>query len=349
MAGLEISEMHAITFFILISGSSILFNHIIKLTKQSSIIPEMFKHIINKSLKYLNFFSWTMNFFGRANETVVISTDITCCVCEEVYNLEERKPLLLPCSHTFCRSCLQQLKSTNNELCPVCRASWTGQTVDSLPFIRQLADSSDKVNIKTKVRSSPNQTICAEHQSDHIAWCKICNVSCCITCLKSHHKACDWVTIEEMTDELIGNLHESVTSTRAKLIEKFTYKAIANNYLLNDIRDNIKKMHLYEEFVVTFATELSAKQEQTMNLLEKFENIPSDPSVNELATTISEILSLLDDRMTGPKIPKFVITVCDEPADDIDLVDETVREVSPVSSTVTTTSGAVRPAALDIY
>ena len=250
--------------------------------------------------------------------------DNTCCVCEEVYNLEERKPLLLPCSHSFCRSCLQQLKSTNNELCPVCRGSWAGQSVDSLPLIRQLAGSSDELKTFTKNRSAIKQDICSEHDSDNIAWCNICNVSACIKCLKINHKPCDWVTIEEKKVKLFGNLQESVISTRIQLIEKFTLEETANNYQLNDIRDRINKMQQNKETLVTFAKELSTKQELAMNLLEDYENIPSDASVHELSTTISKTLSLLDDPKTEPKKPKLE------------------RKVAKVSSNVTTTSGVVR-------
>ena len=78
-----------------------------------------------------------------------------------------------------------------------------------------------------------------------------------------------------------------------------------------------KKQHAH--IVVTFAKKLSTKQEQAMNLLEEFEKILSDASVNELSTTITKALSLLDDPMTEPKIPTFVVTDCEDPAEDTEV------------------------------
>ena len=248
------------------------------------------------------------------------SADNTCCVCEEAYNLEERKPLLLPCSHTFCRSCLNKLKSTNNCLCPVCRKSWRDRSIARLPLVRQLADASDQLNIKTKLGSG-NQNICVKHNSDLIAWCKICKVSICITCLQTDQKSCEWITTEEKTTELIGKLLESVTSTRTELIENFTIITIENMSLLTDIRKSIEKLQYYEKIVQSFHKRLSTKQENAMNKLEKYENTSTDSGVAGLEKTISKTLSLLDP-LAAPKIPTFVVPDCEEVADYPDLESE---------------------------
>ena len=238
---------------------------------------------------------------------------ITCCICEEVYNLEERKPLLLPCSHTFCRSCLQQMMARNNCLCPVCRASWGGH-IDSLPFIRQLAVLSDRIK-------SPCQNVC-DHRIDMIAWCKGCKVSSCFKCLKTGHRLCDWVSIKEQPDELIKTLQESVVFVRAKLVKKFTYITIENNSLLADIKENIRKMKNYEKVVELFLNKLSVRQENIMNKLEKFENLSSNSSVTELSNARSTALSFIDNPIISPMIPKIVLPDYEEPADDSDSEDE---------------------------
>ena len=163
----------------------------------------------------------------------------TCCICEEEYDLKERKPLLLPCSHTFCRRCLQKMQARKDKLCPVCRRSWASQSVDKLPLIRQLADSPYEVKFKTQVQLSMRDNTCAVHNITSIAWCKTCKVTICYKCFQVGHQLCDWVSIEENTSKLFSTLQEAVTFTRANVIEKFTQITMKNNSVLNDIRENI--------------------------------------------------------------------------------------------------------------
>ena len=268
------------------------------------------------------------------------SAQITCSICEEVYDLEERKPLLLPCNHTFCRTCLLQLKDTENEYCPNCRASWEGMDVDSLTLIRQLAACSDE-KTKSKVQVTRNLNICVTHKNDLTAWCKICKVSICLKCLKEDHKSCDWISIEEKTTELKSTLKDSVTSTRTLLIEKFTHATTESNSLLTGVIENIKKMQRYEKFLNSYIKKLSINQESAINQLETYEHVQCNSSVTELTKTISETLSLGEDLIKVPAIPQIVIPDCEEFADDTDSNDEQLDGAA--GSTTSKSSDEVKP------
>ena len=128
------------------------------------------------------------------------STGITCSICVEVYNLDERKPLLLPCSHSFCRNCIQQMQTNNKSCCPQCRKSWTGQSIDKLPLIRQLVHSSENRENK-KFRFAHNGRTCISHNDEFVMWCKNCEESICNHCLLEKHQKCDWIHIKEKTTE----------------------------------------------------------------------------------------------------------------------------------------------------
>uniref|UniRef100_A0A3B1JF57 RING-type E3 ubiquitin transferase n=1 Tax=Astyanax mexicanus TaxID=7994 RepID=A0A3B1JF57_ASTMX len=44
--------------------------------------------------------------------------DLLCCVCREVFT----DPVIMSCSHSVCRTCLQQFwRSKGSRECPVCR------------------------------------------------------------------------------------------------------------------------------------------------------------------------------------------------------------------------------------
>ena len=249
-------------------------------------------------------------------------TGITCSICEEVYNLEDRPPLLLPCSHTFCRNCIQQMKLKSNGLCPVCRKSFKGQPIDKLPLIRQLADP--LMNIKTKkFKSAHDERTCTAHKAEFVLWCTNCKESICSHCLLEKHKACDWIHVTEKTTELMKNLHGSAAKTGKKLLENFTYKASENDSKLTDIRNCKKNLQHYENIVMSFGNELHKTHAAAMDQLEEYKKIPQDSSVSMIMSTMSKISSLLDDPTIVPIIPKFLVPECDDPANSSDVAEPT--------------------------
>lgn len=242
----------------------------------------------------------------------------TCFICNELYNFQERKPLLLPCSHTCCKSCLQQIKTTNNGFCPVCRESWVHLSVDTLPFVRQLVYSPEKVN--TKVHPTQYKNVCIVHNDYYqIAWCKICGVSICFHCLKTDHKLCDWVSIDEKAASLFCDLEKSVTSTRTQINEKFSQLTIEVNSIVADVRNNIKKLQKYEMVALSFLQKLLTKKDMALRALKECEDISSNSSVTEMIIAISKTSSILDDHISVPIIPKLTILDCEEPTDETDM------------------------------
>lgn len=49
-------------------------------------------------------------------DTASLEKDLTCALCYRIY----RDPVLLPCTHSFCRECLQTNQRFNRR-CPLCR------------------------------------------------------------------------------------------------------------------------------------------------------------------------------------------------------------------------------------
>jgi hypothetical protein len=47
-------------------------------------------------------------------------TDYVCKMCEGKFNQDIKKPMVLPCNHTFCNQCLESTWDKNNYIrCPV--------------------------------------------------------------------------------------------------------------------------------------------------------------------------------------------------------------------------------------
>ncbi len=49
---------------------------------------------------------------------------LACCVCREPYDLNERLPLELQCTHVLCEACLHTLAPL---ICPICRRGYASE------------------------------------------------------------------------------------------------------------------------------------------------------------------------------------------------------------------------------
>lgn len=72
-----------------------------------------------------------------------------CEICEESYNEDTRRPLIIfPCGHTYCSECLNQVP---NKLCPQCRRSIT-QTITNFSVLSQIVGVNKTDPIATDIK-----------------------------------------------------------------------------------------------------------------------------------------------------------------------------------------------------
>ncbi|XP_072024476.1 uncharacterized protein [Amphiura filiformis] len=55
-----------------------------------------------------------------SGQASIREADVSCPVCKEIFNSRQNVPKMLPCSHTVCTPCLQQLQSGSRIKCPIC-------------------------------------------------------------------------------------------------------------------------------------------------------------------------------------------------------------------------------------
>lgn len=68
----------------------------------------------------------------QGNDPSKMEDAVTCGVCSEFFEKGIRDPLVLPCGHTFCRSCVMNVRRTGNFLCPICRQTHNNVDVNKL-------------------------------------------------------------------------------------------------------------------------------------------------------------------------------------------------------------------------
>jgi uncharacterized protein YbaR (Trm112 family) len=62
---------------------------------------------------------YSYNFKNILSLSIIM--DITCPICFDTFNDKDKIPRILQCGHTFCQSCLMDLRTSNILTCPTCR------------------------------------------------------------------------------------------------------------------------------------------------------------------------------------------------------------------------------------
>ncbi|PVD36466.1 hypothetical protein C0Q70_03450 [Pomacea canaliculata] len=110
--------------------------------------------------------------------------NMTCAVCREVY----RSPRFLPCYHTFCLECLEELAKRHGDTipCPTCRAPATvppGGVCDlqvNFYFTEEALE---------QARSEKSLSMCPVHtQKRLVLYCTQCHQAICIRCKLTKHE-----------------------------------------------------------------------------------------------------------------------------------------------------------------
>ncbi|XP_067234524.1 nuclear factor 7, brain-like [Chanodichthys erythropterus] len=106
----------------------------------------------------------------------VSSEELSCPVCCEIF----KSPVLLSCSHSFCKECLQQFwRTTKTQDCPVCRRSSKLEPPVNLA-LKNLCESFLK-----DIRSSGSEEICSLHNEKLKLFCLEDKQPVCVVCKDS--------------------------------------------------------------------------------------------------------------------------------------------------------------------
>jgi ribosome-binding protein aMBF1 (putative translation factor) len=110
---------------------------------------------------------------------------VSCIICLDNY----KDPRILPCSHTFCFGCIQQLVKNDKFTCPLRDGMEIKQTdISKLPINRIAKDMVEFVlnmNIYTDKKTARSCDNCSEDPA--VNWCDKCAYYYCVSCSKSVH------------------------------------------------------------------------------------------------------------------------------------------------------------------
>ena len=117
-----------------------------------------------------------------------------CGICFKAYNHNDKKPLSLPCGHSFCFECCKQLYKHNQIKCPYDKivhhiipenlpVNYTVLTALPMGVSVQATGSNDDPNSA----QTPSVRYCDIHPSKKVKfYCKNCKIMFCSKCILKH-------------------------------------------------------------------------------------------------------------------------------------------------------------------
>ncbi|XP_053183439.1 tripartite motif containing 35-28 [Scomber japonicus] len=117
------------------------------------------------------------------DETLPLRQDLTCPVCQGIF----QDPVLLPCSHSFCRDCWQKSCKVNQK-CPVCRKEFKEDQAIANRALKDACESFLKQsNLRSNQKQQAAEDACNLHLKPLELYCEKDEEPVCVDCVALHN------------------------------------------------------------------------------------------------------------------------------------------------------------------
>ncbi|KAK7144076.1 hypothetical protein R3I93_015050 [Phoxinus phoxinus] len=226
--------------------------------------------------------------------------DYICPVCCDIY----KAPVLLSCSHSFCKECLQQFwRTKESQECPVCRRRSSRSDPPVNRALKNLCESFLKE--RNERRSSGSEEICSLHREKLKLFCLEDKQPVCIVCRDSkQHDDHKFRPISEVVSSYKEELNTALKSLQEKLkrnekIKGEFEKTVQHiktqaEHTERQIKQQFEKLHQFlrdeEEAAVTALREEEEQKKQRMK--EKLEEM--NTHISALSHTIRHMEEMME-------------------------------------------------------
>ena len=210
---------------------------------------------------------------------------MSCRVCYEEYDNKSHVPIMLPCQHTFCQSCLSKIADRNSEKkCPLCKTSHSVPQ-SGFPTNRAVLDIIEELN---KGRQ-PRVLKCEEHDNKEcVLICIKCEKILCAKCIKQGgHKSHRMEEPEEAKSVLSDALDKIVKTQQSKL-KKLKSTIDKSPYTVTGLENAIMNISSICDHIVELTIEWRDRQ---LKLLEDMKLEASKERLYRKASKATERLS----------------------------------------------------------
>ncbi|XP_056263189.1 nuclear factor 7, ovary [Pseudoliparis swirei] len=226
--------------------------------------------------------------------------DLTCPICYDIFT----DPVLLSCSHSFCRNCLKRCWETGLRECSVCRKRASKASPPTNLALKNVCEALlEARKISAVVEEKMN---CSAHGEKLKLFCLVDKQPICVVCQSSKlHKSHDCSPIDEAVldckEELalsLKNLHDKeVSLKRIHMNSAYMFKYIKSQALETQslIKGHFEQLHqdLYQEESARIAAVKKEEDEKIAGLKDKMKELSAE--VLSLTETISVIQEQLEE------------------------------------------------------
>ncbi|KAK9969996.1 hypothetical protein ABG768_028136 [Culter alburnus] len=225
--------------------------------------------------------------------------DLSCPVCHEIFSV----PVLLSCSHSFCKECLQQFwRIRETQECPVCRRRSSRDHPPANLVLKNLCESFLKE--RNERRSSGSEEICSLHSEKLKLFCLEDKQPVCLVCRDSkQHDNHKFRPIGEVVSSYKEDLNTALKSLQEKLKHNENIKGEFEKTVQHiksqaehterQIKQQFEKLHQFlrdeEEATITALREEEEQKKQMMK--EKLEEMNSH--ISALSHTIKDMEEMM--------------------------------------------------------
>uniref|UniRef100_A0A673L953 Nuclear factor 7, ovary-like n=2 Tax=Sinocyclocheilus rhinocerous TaxID=307959 RepID=A0A673L953_9TELE len=225
--------------------------------------------------------------------------ELSCPVCHEVFNA----PVILSCSHSFCKKCLQQFwRTKKTQECPVCRRRSSKEDPPPNLALKNLCDSFLKK--RNERRSAGSEEICSLHSEKLKLFCLEDKQLVCLVCRDSkQHDNHKFRPISEVVSSHKEELNTALKSLQEKLKHNETLKGEFEKtvqhiksqaeHTEHQIKQQFEKLHRFvrdeEEATITALREEEEQKKQMMK--EKLEEM--NRHISALSHTIKDMEEMM--------------------------------------------------------
>ncbi|XP_026100092.1 nuclear factor 7, brain-like [Carassius auratus] len=227
--------------------------------------------------------------------------DFSCPVCIEIF----KDPVVLSCSHSVCKECLQQSwRTKETQECPVCRRR---SSRDDPPCNRVLKNLCESLLKEKKERhSSESEELCSLHSEKLKLFCLEDKQPVCLVCRDSEkHINHTFRPISEAVPTYKEELNTALKALQETLKHRETMKEVFGktvqhvksqaDHTERQIKQQFEKLHQFlrdeEEATITALREEEEQKKKMMK--EKLEEI--NTHISALSHTIKDMEEMMKD------------------------------------------------------
>ncbi|XP_035276454.1 zinc-binding protein A33-like [Anguilla anguilla] len=148
-----------------------------------------------------------------ASGSSLLEEELSCPVCTEIF----RDPVLLSCSHSFCKACLQQYwEQKGSRECPVCRRRSSKQEPPYNLSLRNTCEAFLKE--RSQRAKAGSEVLCSLHSEKLKLFCLVDQIPVCLVCQTSRkHANHELLPVQEAAEEYKEKLRTALAPLQEKL------------------------------------------------------------------------------------------------------------------------------------